>query len=194
MLTEAAHVPAAGHYDTRTIVLHWLTAVLVALQWMGGQTIDWFPRGMLRTDARSVHIVVGLALGVVILVRLLWRTGEGTRLPPANHGVLQALATAMNYLLYALLITTVSLGFLNAYVRGDNIFGLFSIRKLVMGGPDFKGTVEDLHGWSANTLLVVAGLHAVAGLWHHYGLRDGVLVRMIPALRPRTRATTQASP
>jgi cytochrome b561 len=47
-----------------------------------------------------------------------------------------------------------------------------------------RETVEDLHGWFANTLLIVAGLHAAAALVHHFALRDNVLRRMLP---PRAR-------
>ena len=50
---------AATRYDTTTIVFHWATAILVATQWLGAQIIDWFPKGTLRVDARSMHIVCG---------------------------------------------------------------------------------------------------------------------------------------
>lgn len=33
-------------YDRTTIVYHWATALLVAVQWLGAQTIDWFPRAL----------------------------------------------------------------------------------------------------------------------------------------------------
>jgi cytochrome b561 len=33
-------------------------------------------------------------------------------------------------------------------------------------------------------LLVLAGLHAAAALFHHYIIRDNVLARMIPARDP----------
>ena len=30
-------------YDKRTIVLHWVVAILVAFMWCGAHAIDWFP-------------------------------------------------------------------------------------------------------------------------------------------------------
>jgi cytochrome b561 len=48
-----------------------------------------------------------------------------------------------------------------------------------------KDNVGDLHGTIATIILIVAGLHAAAGLFHHYVWRDGTLRRMIPGLRPR---------
>ena len=40
--------------------------------------------------------------------------------------------------------------------------------------------VTTWHAIAANTILILAGLHASAALAHHYLLRDGTLVRMLP--------------
>ncbi|HEY1090070.1 MAG TPA: cytochrome b/b6 domain-containing protein [Burkholderiaceae bacterium] len=37
------------------------------------------------------------------------------------------------------------------------------------------------HALAANSLLIVAGLHAAAALWHQFVRKDGVLRRMWPA-------------
>jgi len=37
-------------YDRPTIVLHWLTAVLVTVQWLIGRTTGLMARGPLRVD------------------------------------------------------------------------------------------------------------------------------------------------
>ncbi len=73
--------PAAMRYDTETIAFHWLTALLVAGQWLGAQVIDWFPRGPLRVDARSVHIIGGAMLAALLLARIAWRATQGRRQP-----------------------------------------------------------------------------------------------------------------
>jgi cytochrome b561 len=40
--------------------------------------------------------------------------------------------------------------------------------------------VETLRALFANSTLIVAGLHAAAGLFHHFVLKDDVLRRMLP--------------
>jgi len=40
--------------------------------------------------------------------------------------------------------------------------------------------IATIHTWLGDTILWVAGLHAVAGLYHHFVLRDGVLQSMLP--------------
>ena len=181
MLSDAA----TSTYDRRTIAMHWLTALLVATLWTLGQTIDWFPRGAPRISARSTHILLGALLAVVICYRAIWRSTSGRHLPPADHGGLRRLAALTHSLLYLLLFTTVALGVANAWMRGDAIFDLFKIPSLAPDDKQLKEGIENLHGWSANILVVLALIHALAGLLHHYVWNDGVLHRMIPLLDRR---------
>ena len=78
---------SARHYDGVTIFFHWTIAILVVAQWLGAQTIDWFPRGTLRVDARSVHITGGLLVALLLAGRILWRLTYGRRLPLADRAL-----------------------------------------------------------------------------------------------------------
>src|SRR6185437_8828913 len=49
----AAAIGTPARYDRLSILLHWITAVLVVILWTLGQTIDFFPKGAARIDARS---------------------------------------------------------------------------------------------------------------------------------------------
>jgi len=170
----------APRYDGLSIALHWLTAGLVAILWTLGQTIDFFPKGAPKIDARSVHITLGAVLALVLLVRVLWRARAGRRLPLANAGWLGAAAKAVHYGLYLLVGATVLLGICNAWQRGDVLFNLYRIPQLVPGDTALRRTLGELHGDLADVVLIVAGLHAAAALAHHYLLRDRVLRRMLP--------------
>jgi cytochrome b561 len=169
-------------YDRRTIAFHWITAALVLLAWGMAQIIDFFPRGELRVDARSVHFVFGLALAVILCLRIANRATAGRKLPPAEGGVLHLAAKGAHYGLYALMIAQLLLGIAFALLRGDSVFNLFALGPLPLD-KSVKDTVGDLHGLIANIILILAGLHSAAALFHHFVRRDGVLRRMIPALR-----------
>jgi cytochrome b561 len=41
-------------------------------------------------------------------------------------------------------------------------------------------TVLSIHAFCADALLILAGVHAVAALVHHYVFRDRTLARMLP--------------
>lgn len=177
---QRAAMEPAPRYDGVSILLHWLTAVLVIILWTLGQTIDFFSKGVPRIDARSVHIVLGAALGVVLLVRVLWRATAGRKLPRADSSGLGVVARIAHYGLYLLVAATVALGVLNAWQRGDVLFNVFTIPKLVPGDLVLRRILAELHGDFADALVIVAGLHAAAALAHHYLLRDPVLRRMLP--------------
>lgn len=170
--------PTGSTYDRRTVVLHWLTALLVVSLWSVGQTIDWFPKGPFRTSVRSAHILGGTLLSLVLVYRIWWRSTGGRRLPKADRGALGVLATATHGALYVLLVSTVLLGMTNAWVRGDSIFGLWTIPAFDPSNRGLRETVEEFHGLSANVLLGVAAFHASAALVHHYVWKDGLVRRM----------------
>lgn len=46
----------------------------------------------------------------------------------------------------------------------------------------FIGELHELNGWAIS---ILSTCHAAAALYHHYVLRDQVLSRMSPSLRPR---------
>ncbi len=162
------------------MLLHWATASLVLLTWGIAQIIDFFPKGEPKIAVRSLHILLGATLGLVLLTRAAWRIGWGRRLPPADTGILHYAAQAMHWALYFLVAATVALGITNAWVRGDTVVGLFTFPRLAPGDKALQALVEDLHGTFANAILIAAGLHVAAALAHHFLLRDGVLRRMLP--------------
>ena len=167
-------------YDRLTIILHWLTALLVVLLWGIAQIIDDFPKGPLRVDARSAHITLGVTLVVVLLVRLFHRATAGRKLPPADRGVLHIVAKAVHYALYLLVAGQLALGLTLAWFRGDSLWNLYT---LPGGGPanhDFSENLSDIHGTVATIILIVAGVHAAAALVHHFLWKDGTLRRMLP--------------
>jgi cytochrome b561 len=167
-------------YDPRTIRLHWATAVLVVVLWGIAQIVDFFPKGAPKIAVRSVHITLGVLLGVVLLIRIAWRSRSGRRLPLASGRIAGHIARIVHWSLYAGVVSVVVLGMLNAWARGDSLFSLFHIPKLFPAAPQLKPTVEYLHKTLANALLIVAAAHALVAVVHHFILRDGTLRRMLP--------------
>ena len=65
-------------------------------------------------------------------------------------------------------------------------FGLFQLDFGVTKNRAIFHPTEDIHGYLAYALFALAGLHALAALWHQFVLHDGVLRRMWP---PADRAS-----
>ena len=176
-MPEAPANSTAQRYDRTTVLLHWATAALVLVLWLLGENIDWFSRGDPRVVARSTHIALGVVLALLLVWRIVWRATRGTRLPTAELGRWHWAATLVHFALYALLVCAVAAGVANVWVRGDNIFNLFTVPAFDPGNRALRGQVEELHETFANALLILALLHAAAGTWH-YLRRDGIMQRM----------------
>lgn len=177
-------------YDRRAILLHWITALVVLFMWFGAHAIDWFAKGPPRVDARSVHILVGMLLAILLSYRLYWRSTAGTRLAyaPSWTGLL---ARVMHGALYGLIFAIIGLGIFNAWIRGDSLFGLARIPQF--GNYDaatrhaFSESVVYYHSLGANLLLVLAGCHAAVALFHQFVLKDETMTRMLPANFRKTK-------
>ncbi|MBA8880653.1 cytochrome b [Phyllobacterium myrsinacearum] len=184
---DTSITPAARlHYDHATIAFHWLTALLVIALFGSAEIWKQLERGTwLRKDLQSVHISLGILLAVTIILRVIWRTVRRGDLPPATTGLQEIAARLVHVALYVLLCLQVILGFLFRWAQGEpfEFFGLFPIPHLFTVDPALRSTFGELHNLVGWTIIVVAALHAIAALIHHYVLNDHVLVRMRPAKR-----------
>jgi cytochrome b561 len=174
----------AETYDRTTIRLHWATAFLVCWQWGEAHLIDLVSTGGTpgRRAMVGLHVLGGLALVAVLLARLAWRHGGGVRLSQAA-GWEGVAARAGHLALYALLAAVLGFGLWLEWVRGDNLFGLMQVPAFDPGNRVLRRAAADRHELAANALLILAGLHALVALAHHYIRRDGVLRRMLPGLK-----------
>jgi cytochrome b561 len=184
VVASAPHgrVQTDQRYDSTTIWLHWLTVALVAILWILGQVTNWLPRGPFRLGVWSTHVVLGLTLAIVLTTRILWRARFGSTLPPADAGVLQWLAKGTHYALYVLLLAVVILGIANASYMGVDLYGVLAVPRFGSGDPATEGTIDTMHEWAANLLVLTAFFHASAALGHQYIWRDRLLHRMRPRL------------
>jgi cytochrome b561 len=191
-LTDVTRVAAGNdtpprdtlRYDRIAIALHWLTAALVVVLFALAQSWGFVPRGdPARRFMQSLHIALGLVLTVTLVLRLLWRAGFGRRLPPASTGMIEVAARGMHYVLYGLLLMMVVAGFGKRWLGGHPVsfFSLFSIPSPIAADRAWLSIASIVHSWGAWAIIVLAGLHAAAALFHHYVLRDAVLRRMLPA-------------
>ncbi len=183
MATTATTATTELKYDGFSILLHWLTAALVATLWLLGQSLSFFPKGAPRLEALSVHMTLGMLVGAVILVRLAWRSSGGRHLPAADEGWQNLLAKGAHYGLYGLLVLTVAFGLGRAWVHGLHVFNWFTFQRPAFATRSVTYLVSETHSDLADLLVIVAGLHAAAALMHHYVRHDSVLRRMLPSKR-----------
>jgi cytochrome b561 len=179
----SANIASKPCYDPITITLHWLTAALVITLFALALIWDELPPGTpLRTGMQDWHISLGLTLVVVYTVRVLWHILGSRRLPPAATGLQQLAAKAVHYALYGLIAVQMVLGFLFRWAQGEpfSFFGFFDVPSLMAADHDMAGTYGEWHEQVAWIIIILSGGHAALALLHHYVLKDGVLLRMLP--------------
>lgn len=173
------------NYDGVAIFLHWATALLVIVQFAMANLWDSFDKPT-RQGLESIHVSLGVLLSAVVLARIVWRLIPGHQRPAVVSGWVQLASKAVHYLLYLLLVAQAALGFGWRWAQGHPVefFGLFGIPGPYgeLGRPT-RHIFHDLHVNVAWAIVIIARLHALAALYHHYFLRDRVLKRMLPAAR-----------
>jgi cytochrome b561 len=124
-----------------------------------------------------------LLLFALVVIRVGLRLMLGTPgLPTEMSGLERWAARIAHLLLYGLLVAIPVLGILLTWYRGDalSFFGLFTVPAPVPADRDTARFIKELHSLCANLILILAGVHAAAALWHHFIRRDDVLKRMLP--------------
>lgn len=175
-------------YGAAAKALHWLAALCVIMAWLIGTFIDDFPKS-LGGAAIFTHMSLGLTVLALLFVRLGWRLGNPP--PPFAASVFspwsERAATLVHWLLYALMLALPVSGIVLQFARGQAVplFGLFEIASPWARDRALSRSVLEVHGLLADSLLILAGLHALAALAHHYVLKDDTLLRMLPGERRR---------
>ncbi|MGV2862172.1 cytochrome b [Achromobacter sp. AGC39] len=177
-----ANYSGQSHYDRTSIALHWLTALLVVGLFALAEIWSFLPRGTpTRRLLQSLHLSFGLLFTAVFVLRVVWRSTGGRRLAPAATGLMGLASTGVHGLLYLLMAAQIVLGFLFRWAQGEPFafFGLFDVPRWIAIDRDQRHFIGGLHDTVAWTIIVLALVHALAALVHHYALHDGVLRRML---------------
>jgi cytochrome b561 len=168
-------------------LLHWTTAVLVALVWMLGTFGDEFPEGAARDAGLLVHIWIGLAILVLAAVRVPWRIANpppkvvSTEFSNWLIGWTDPVSRITHYALYGLLLAVPVFGIALQFARGHSlpVFGLFEIPSPWPADKAFAHSLREVHEVLANLLVILALFHLAAALLHHWVFGDRTLRRML---------------
>lgn len=170
-------------YGSLSIALHWLMLVLLIGVYACIELKGSFPKGSEpRELLKQWHFMLGLSVFALVWLRLLARVIAPTpKIVPAIPAWQAIPAKLMHAALYALMIGAPLAGWLILSAAGKPIpfFGL-ELPPLVDKNPDLAGQIKELHELAGTAGYWLIGLHAAAGLFHHYVSRDNTLTRMLP--------------
>jgi cytochrome b561 len=144
---------------------------------------DFYPKGSAGREAmKTWHYMLGLTVVLLAMLRLaVHLVGPMPAISPRPTKWMGSSAKLMKLALYLLMIILPLAGWLilSAADKPVPFFGL-ELPHLIGPNPDqakfIKGWHERIGSWG----YWLIGLHAVAGLYHHYIKRDNTLLRMLP--------------
>ena len=188
---------------------HWIMALMIiALAFVGvfmANFTDWFYPDMLeattaRVDLTQQHKSFGFVVFVLACLRVLWRWFSPVTpgLPDDTPSWQRLSVKVTHYGLYALIFIMPLSGWLMSSASPLNdvdaypaqiknmVFGLFEMPDPISPGDrDLASLFNTVHIYAGYALAVLLLLHIAGVLYHHFILRDSVLVRMLPFGRDR---------
>jgi cytochrome b561 len=174
-------------YGNVAQAIHWLTAILVLVAFLygpgGSEERVYSPA---RDFDRQLHETLGICVFGLVVMRLLWRMVDSQPDPPQVSRWMGIAAKAVQWALYLLLFALPLTAIAGAWLEGHplTLLGGVEIAPLLGLSHDLGAKIATLHTWLGDAILWLAGLHALAALYHHFVLKDGVLASMLPRWLP----------
>jgi cytochrome b561 len=186
----------ATGYGWVSILLHWITALLILYLLYLGSTI-----GSLEGDERMLavkrHTSVAVASYVLLLGRVLWRFVCGHPGPTdEQRGWAFTLGKYTHYTMLGALVVMLVTGPLMQFSYGSDIevFDWFVVPTPLEASFGLAGVLHRLHATAALILFLGILLH-IGGVYKHTAFnQDGTLAKIIIPGRESARTATRAVP
>jgi cytochrome b561 len=180
--TEIKYNPRT-HYGAVAQTFHWATAILVLIAFIygpgGSEQRVYLPA---RDFDRQLHETLGLCVFALVAMRLTWRMVDTRPPPPQVQPWMNIAAKAVQIALYLLLFALPFTAIAGAWLEGHPLTLLTGVEIPSPLGISHQtgAVVAKIHTWLGDAILWLAGLHALAALYHHFILKDSVLASMLP--------------
>jgi len=183
------------NYGVIAKTIHWLTALCFLGAYIAVYYRQWFTEDKTpeNWNALQLHLSFGVSIGVLVLLRVIWRVMNTQPTPEPGTLIEHKLAKVGHYLLYAVMIVMPITGYIGTGANTDFFF-LFEITKF----PDtwmfsqfiestfnvdfktFEKPIDFIHKEVLGAWLVwmlIVG-HIAAALYHHFVKKDRTMKKM----------------
>jgi cytochrome b561 len=176
--------PSITRYGATAQALHWLTATAVLAAFiygLGGSEERVYAVG--RDLERQIHESLGVLVFALVALRLAWRAVAVRPAPVPAPRWMRSTSAAVQAALYLLMFAVPITAITGAWLEGHSLtfLGGLEIAPQLVKSHELGATFAEVHTWLGDGLIWIAGLHALAALFHHFILKDGVLSSMLPA-------------
>jgi cytochrome b561 len=139
----------------------------------------------LKLSAYKYHKWIGITVFLLAVARLAWRARHPAPPPVAMPEWQQRAARSTHALLYALMVIAPISGYVYSSSTGVQVvyLNLLPLPDLVAKSRELAAVLKVVHLTLVFTLAALVVVHVAAAVKHHVVDRDGVLARMLPAVR-----------
>ena len=177
-------------YTKVAIALHWIIALAIILQLLGGLQMQDL-KGAEKFAAFQSHKSLGLTILILSAARLLWRVANPPPALPTTMKAWEVAASKFTHIAFYCLMIGVPIGgwviiSTSPYNIATHWWGLFEWPRLPLGDLPFRKELNDMakrgHEIGAFSIIGLFALHFGAVLKHMFVNDDAVASRMIPFL------------
>jgi cytochrome b561 len=170
-------------YTAVAQLFHWIIAALIVTQFALAWTADDLPLGAHKLALLARHKSFGMTVLMLAILRLLWRfKNPPPELPVGMTSIERTLARATHVAFYVLLFAMPLTGWMMSSAKNYSVswFGLFTWPNLIAQNDRAFDFLKSTHDYLSDALFVIAVLHILAALKHHFWNKDDVFLRMLP--------------
>lgn len=172
---------------------HWTTALLIIGNGIFGLAMDLASSPMQKINWLALHKSIGLTVLALLVLRLLWRIGDGRPKDEPAPRWQTVLAHAVHGVLFLFVAALPLSGWWFNSVTGKPLqfFKMFNLPALAAANPELRHFAHGVHEKLFWILVAILVLHVGGALKHQWQDRDNTLLRMLPFRRLRNDSASQ---
>jgi len=179
-----------SRYGSVAQSLHWVTAILALAAFVlgpGGSEQSVYSAS--RDFERQLHQTLGMLVFGLTFLRLAWKLVDRPPAPEPMPNWMKKTSKLVQGALYFLLFAVPATAIVGAWMEGHPVTLLAGLQIAPPIGVSHSlgATIANIHTLLADAIIWIAAAHAFAAIYHHFIVKDGVLVSMLAPWVPLRR-------
>ena len=167
-------------YGLLAKLFHWVTFIALIIQIPFGLYLVELEFSDRRIDLENVHILVGISIFYLVLVRLIWKLFNPS--PKSEHNFFKGqnlIAKTNHFLLYVSIFAITISGVLKKLYMGEALNFLFFNYGFKKDNFQLADTYYEVHIYANYLLITLVTLHILAVIAHHILFKDKIIKKML---------------
>ena len=170
----------SSEYGLLAKLFHWLTFLALIIQIPFGFYLVGLEFSDRRIDLENVHILFGITIFYIVLLRLIWKLVNPSIQSEHNFFKGQnVIAKANHFLLYVSIFAITISGILKKLYMGEKLNFIFFNYGFKKDNFQLADSFYIVHIYANYLLITLVILHILAVIAHHFIFKDKILKRIL---------------